>query len=390
MFENRYLSRWHEAGLLDRDTVTRIRAYESSQHRPLWLWAVAGLGGFAICVGIISIVAANWERIPDRVKLGIDFTLMTLLGCGVLVATMRNWHRISDLLALLLFGLILASIALISQIYQLHGETWQAVGTWLLICTPFLALAARTRLLVMAWALAAIWLVLTGWNSLLAPFHDMIGNNSQILPAWLLSLGLILAGWLLAFWPQRQAQAALLWQIALASLLVTGSLPQILYVLNRDATLYWAEPLAGIVLAAIVLAAIARRKSTAGTRSLALLLMAAAACWLISFWIHRAIAGTDAISSDQRELLSIVLAGPFIVFWGIAGWLALSNGRRLLFIGSFAVITVRILVFYWEAFGGLLQTGLGLIAGGVLCLALAAIGRWLLQRTALHQPNGVA
>lgn len=385
MFENRYLSRWQEAGLLDPATVDRIRAYEATQHRPLWLWAVTGLGCLAICIGVISIVAANWHEISDSIKLGIDFALLILLAAGTFVAELRGWPRIRDFLALLLFGLVLASIALISQIYQLDGETWQAVATWLLICTPFLILGTQTRLLAAAWALAALWLTLSGWTSLLAPLHDLVGKHAQILPAWLLSMSFVLAGWLLAFWPQRKMQAALLWQIALASLLVTGSLPQMLYVWNRDITLFWAEPLIGLVLTATILAVIFLRRPQNDLRPFIILLIAAMLCWLTSFALHRAVAETSMVAKSQRELLSILLAAPFILLWAIAGWLALGGGRRLLFIVCFAVIAIRILIFYWEAFGGLLQTGLGLIAGGILCLALAALGRWLLLRTTRPQ-----
>jgi hypothetical protein len=41
---------------------------------------------------------------------------------------------------------------------------------------------------------------------------------------------------------------------------------------------------------------------------------------------------------------------------------------------AFTVIGLRLLVLYFEAISGLTPTGLGPIGGGVLCLALAAVG----------------
>jgi hypothetical protein len=59
--------------------------------------------------------------------------------------------------------------------------------------------------------------------------------------------------------------------------------------------------------------------------------------------------------------------------------MAARGGWRGLFGISFAMIGVRLLVLYFEAIGGLTATGLGLLGGGVICLALAGIG-WRLTR----------
>jgi hypothetical protein len=47
------------------------------------------------------------------------------------------------------------------------------------------------------------------------------------------------------------------------------------------------------------------------------------------------------------------------------------------------VIGLRLLILYFEAIGGLTATGLGLIGGGVLCLALTWVG-WRLTRRLAH------
>src|SRR5215467_6195211 len=120
--------------------MARIGAWEATHRRPLWLWALSGMGALAIGLGVVAVVGANWEDIPGGVKLAADLLLTGLCAVLVFVAWRRDraWPR--EIGALLLFGLVLASIALIGQVYQLQSDPWQALVLWLALCTPFLAL----------------------------------------------------------------------------------------------------------------------------------------------------------------------------------------------------------------------------------------------------------
>ena len=81
-----------------------------------------------------------------------------------------------------------------------------------------------------------------------------------------------------------------------------------------------------------------------------------------------------------REVAFQALLGLlFIVYWSVIGWLAARSGQRVLFGLAFTVIGLRLLIFYFEAIGGLTATGFGLLGGGVLCFALAWVG-WRLTR----------
>jgi hypothetical protein len=62
------LKRRVEAGLLDDPQVQQIIEFEKGHERSLFLYAIAGLGSFAVAIGIVSIIAANWDSIPGRVK----------------------------------------------------------------------------------------------------------------------------------------------------------------------------------------------------------------------------------------------------------------------------------------------------------------------------------
>ena len=146
------LEAWVEAGLIDLPTADRIRAHEAARERPVARWAIAGLGLFAVVLGIILLISANWDRIPHGVKLGGHMAL--LLGAAAAHWHWKSRHRLWPAEgALFLFaGLVLAGIALQSQVYQLAGPAWHALLLWLAIAGPALLLSGETRLTGLAFS----------------------------------------------------------------------------------------------------------------------------------------------------------------------------------------------------------------------------------------------
>jgi len=132
-----YLRRWRDAGLIDDGAVARIGAWEAQHRRPIWLWALSGMGALAIGLGVVAVVAANWEEIPAAAKLAVDLLLTGLCAVFVFVAWQRDQAGPREIGALLLFGLVIGGIALIGQVYQLQSDPWQALVTWLALYTPF-------------------------------------------------------------------------------------------------------------------------------------------------------------------------------------------------------------------------------------------------------------
>lgn len=156
MFVNRNLDRWHDAGLLDDAALDRIRAWEAAHARPVWLWALAGMGVFAVALGVVALVAANWDGIPGSVKISGHLTLDSIVAGALFAAWRADRYRTRELLALLLFGLILSGVGLIGQVYQLGGTAWRAMLVWMLFCTPFMLLVTRSGLAALGWQLGAV------------------------------------------------------------------------------------------------------------------------------------------------------------------------------------------------------------------------------------------
>ena len=390
MIAEHFARRWQKAGLIDDDLARRIVDWEIANRRPVVLWAIAGMGALAMALGVMAIVGANWESIPAWLKLVVDLGLNG--GCAVAVFVFwrqqRLWLR--EIAALLLFGLVLSGIALVGQVYQLQSDPWRALVLWLALCTPFLALTAHTRLTGMIWAIAAV----TTWFVAGDPIHDLLARIA-VLPArrqywesgllffqvmgYLAACAMIVLASLRRLWPEARGQADLLMRLAIAGLIATCSLAM---------AFAWREagdggPLGPIVAAAIATllaaAALWSTHAEAERRILLAFLAASAAVWIVALLV-------SGIDGKQADLTRAVL---FVAYWGVVGAMAARAGARALFGLAFSMIGLRLLVLYFEAIGGLTATGFGLIGGGVLCLALAAIG-WRLMRRMPSRPAGAA
>jgi len=110
-------------------------------------WLLAGFGAVLTGLGFISIVAANWEFIPDPLKLVLVSLVMMLFYLGAVIAQKRtNIIWLSNILYLvggLVYG---ADIFLVSQIYNLPIQ-WQDGFLYWFIGVLFLALARNSYIL---------------------------------------------------------------------------------------------------------------------------------------------------------------------------------------------------------------------------------------------------
>lgn len=97
---SRKVRQWQAAGLIGEATAARIEAFERSGERPIVLYTVGGLGALTIGIGIISVVAANWEGLGSSVKLAVDLVLAVILAAATLTASrFHEGHEADALIA---------------------------------------------------------------------------------------------------------------------------------------------------------------------------------------------------------------------------------------------------------------------------------------------------
>lgn len=367
----RNLSRWQAAGLIDAATADSIREHERQNGRPVVMWAVAGIALMALALGLALIVAANWDRIPGHVKLGVHFAA-ALAAALALVDGLRRPRALQAEGALfLLVAFVLAGIALQGQVYQLASPIWQPLALWAILCGPVLVLAGTTYLTGTALGIMLGALAL----ALAAHGFERYGDVDTLLVGAAGSIPLLLLA--LSGWTARGSSfAAALRLISLAYLLAVASIAHLVWATTvtpedaRDALEALSLPAVSVLICLLAL----RQETAAQRRVLTVIVGAAFAATAI------------AILTPHGEGWSWRLAGAILFgfMWASIAWAAAANGWRFLFGLGVTAIAVRLFIVYFEVFGSLASTGIGLIAGGLLVLALLAIWRramaWLPRR----------
>jgi uncharacterized membrane protein len=355
------LKRWTDAGLLEAEQAQRILAFEQVRERPTLIYAVAGLGGLAIAIGIVSIVAANWDDIPGQAKIGIALAL--LAAGGVAVGRYRTrWPLwLHETVLVVLYGLTLGSIALVGQVYQLGGSARAALSTWSLLTAPLMLLGS-TGFVAVIWQLGlqatiAVWMSWLGEWPLNAEGWALAGTS--LVPWLLLSVGE--AAWCKRLRPNYATTfVALAW----VELVLCAS-----FAVNAFYEDTQREPWNALWLGfAAAMGAMAWRwyqqRATPNV---------AAANWLLLGCLA-GIYLPARLSPGDWDLLAALL---FIGLWLLVALAAHRARYSWLMNLATAIVGGRILVVYFEVFGSLLDTGLGLVLGGVLTLLLV----WLWWRT---------
>lgn len=367
---DRKLTQWREAGLIDEAAAQRIAAFEQAGDRPVILYALGGLGALTLGIGIISVIASNWDAIPRSTKLGLDLAV----GTGFAIALYRSASRgrmwLTDVLAGVYYLFVLASIALIGQVYQLGSPQYQGLLTWSLATAPFMLLV-RGPLLAAAWLAGLVATHAFGFAALFDWLDDRWSDEIVLNLAVSLTFGSLMGYIVVARSPsfaRRRPQVSATWSRMLWTTLVVAALGICLaFYDNVDGhdRLTWAIAVCGLFALAVqrLLPTLYPEVSPRARTGMGLL--------LASFWLLLA-----AAAPFDREAFPALGAIAQVAVLGLAAWTVLALGSVRSFNSLTALIALRVLIMYFEVFGSMLDTGLGMISGGLLTLLLA----WIWKR----------
>lgn len=134
-----------KANIITQETADRIRGHYknksgSSTNRLFIVFGV--LGAALVGLGIILIIAHNWDELSRGTKTFFAF-LPLLIGqllCGYVLLKRQDSITWRESAATFLFFAIGASIALVSQVYNIPGEIGTFLLTWMLLCLPLVYL----------------------------------------------------------------------------------------------------------------------------------------------------------------------------------------------------------------------------------------------------------
>ncbi|NND33677.1 MAG: DUF2157 domain-containing protein [Saprospiraceae bacterium] len=175
------------AGILSAPKSQEIRQYflnQEKQSKSRQFIVFGLLGAILVGLGIILILAHNWDQLSRLTKTIIAFTpLIVAQGLCIYTLTMkrevRSWRESSG--TLLVFG-IGATLAMISQIYNIPGNVASFMLTWCLLVLPLIYLLPSTMATVLYILGISYYAVETGYGSQAA-------GNAQYY--WLLLLAIL-------------------------------------------------------------------------------------------------------------------------------------------------------------------------------------------------------
>lgn len=142
---NNELKRLLQANVITQETAERIREYyrDNKQESGFKLFTVFAIfASLLVSLGVILIIAHNWEELSKGLKLVFAFLPLVTAQCLCLYTLIqkRSINVWRDGSATFLFFSVGACIALVSQIYNISGNLGEFVFTWMVLCLPVIYL----------------------------------------------------------------------------------------------------------------------------------------------------------------------------------------------------------------------------------------------------------
>ncbi len=416
------LDRWIDQGWVDASRRDAILADAGDRHRH---WTATGaltlLGASLLALSALTFVAANWDGMPRLARFGVILVPLWLALTGAGQAFDRKAPALGHALAVLGVALFGVAILLTAQTFNMASFRNTAVLIWCLAGLATAILLPSRPVLILSAILGAIWAGLEFAN----PFVD--GALWSYLPLWLGSLILAV----------RLQSRVTLHLLALALVLWIGhGLTEYGRVLDMEPVIL--QVAATLVFGAVTLGAVVLRdRAILGAGSLAAWMAVSTATLCIL--IQPSLADRSKVGAIEEAALYLPLALPSLVLIaGLSAW-RVRTGRSSaitatglgaaalgLFLLPFAFDTAldglglqiligaliytacvalilagnqtgsratgvigicafigQTLYVYFETFGGLLDTALFFLVGGLILFALGfALMRWQARRPA--------
>ncbi|WP_086619294.1 DUF2157 domain-containing protein [Erythrobacter tepidarius] len=380
----RKIASWHDAGLIDAATRDRLLAYEAAHARPLALWAVFGIGALAIGLGLVSLIAANWEDIPGQLRLGVHLALIA----GVLAVLFLREGALAERSPWAVEALVFIAAALgltffghLGQVYQTASPLWQPLSVWWVLFAPLLLLTGRSWPAALAVLGGAVW---TTWEYATETTGDGSATPDMALLLWLalvIALPVLFAP--VAAWCRAHSARQDFWrrleQLALAYAVAGACFATIIAGFGGfggpGLTQEWAS------------------MATSGAVALVAGLGVALVRPGVSGRMAGAIIGGAGLVPPLAYAVDNAALPPALLFmalWvGIAA-AALAAHWRGVFQLAVGVIALRLIILSFELAGDLLMSGFGLILAGVMILGVAWAAVRVSKRFAPREHEGEA
>jgi uncharacterized membrane protein len=135
------LDELREANIIDAGTAERIQQYfhnkeNSAGNRQTLVFGI--LGALLVGLGIILLIAHNWDSLAKPIRVAIAFAPLLLGQVLAALTFTRSFQKSAwrEGAGIFLFLAIGSCISLVSQIYQIEGDLGSFLLTWMLLALP--------------------------------------------------------------------------------------------------------------------------------------------------------------------------------------------------------------------------------------------------------------
>lgn len=350
--------RWRDAGLVTAEQADAILAFEKTRKSGKLVKDLTNVGILAIILGLALLVASNWNMIPDAAKLIGHFGI-----CGALAALMLKIdgekHPVGkDACVLLLFGSFLTFIALIGQVFQLHGDLHVTLAFWLALCTPFVWFYGRSYTVMVPWLLVLLATIYMNMLEYLDGDHDMQIVIATVMTFYLPPILILVSR---SFWLARYRPGFVqtFYRLGIILPAVLANLALLLFYENFAMSAHYTLQMVLMALGLFAIFFIFRP----GTRRDE----SATDLWYYLLVSHIVMMLPFALPQLESGVLSAAL---FIAYWIFIAWLGARMHAGILTDWAIRLVVLRLFIVYLEVFGSMLQTGIGLIVSGILLLVV--------------------
>ena len=147
------LEKLNKEGLITSQQVENIISYYQNNNDNNKLWKrLFIIAALLIALGIILIIGANWAVIPNFIKVVVDFILFLVLVYADYYFIINNKKNLSEVFLVISFFMVAGTIGLIAQVYNLDGGWLSFARFWMILTIPFVFLS-KTYLINILWLL---------------------------------------------------------------------------------------------------------------------------------------------------------------------------------------------------------------------------------------------
>ncbi len=365
------LNNWETAGLISLKQKEAVLEYEKQHNRPVFLYSMLFLGIFCIGLGIISVISSNWEAIPATIKLLADFVLLVLSAWGIYLSCKAGKSLWTEILLLFYAILILGSIGLTGQLFNLPSSLYKALLFWSVLTFPLL-FVSKKLLLPIVWIpifFTALFLFCCEIPQI-RYYADYLANAfPALLEIIIMFVIIVIYFFMKRFVPkhfENITRAMSIWvgiiiagEVILFDIASFGIFHSKIFI---SSSFFASIPLklmvwGGISLAVAVLYAISSyyKVCELSVRALGIILL------------YTLIAQILPESGTAFEIWGALLS---LIVLSLLGKYAYKINSGRMFNLVTVLIALRVFIVYLQVFGSLLMTGVGLIISGVVLLLI--------------------